>query len=74
MFIFVGHLRRQDYQSSDRIIWTIILATLPVVGLLLYLLLSRQPLQRDAESSAEARARKDAEAELRIKAKFNNQG
>jgi len=74
MFIFVGHLRRQDYQSSDRIVWTIILATLPVVGLLLYLLLSRQPLQRDTESSAEARARKDAEAELRIKARCNNQG
>ena len=74
MVIFVGHLRRKDYQSSDRIVWTIILATLPVVGLLLYLLMSRQPLQRDAESSAEARARKDAEAESRIKAKCNNQG
>jgi len=80
LFIFIDHLRRQDYESSDRIVWTIILASVPVIGVFLYLLMSGKPLQRDAGPSvdaiakAAARAKDDAEAEAKIKERCNNQG
>jgi len=71
MFIFVGHLRRQDYQSSDRVVWTIVLTTAPVIGILMYLMMSNEPLQRDIKSTD--RAKDDAEAEKKLKAKLNSQ-
>ena len=73
LFVFINHLKRQDYQSSDRVVWTIILTTTPVIGVLLYFLMSSQPLQRDSKSRAIATAKADTKAEARIKAACNKQ-
>ena len=34
----VSHLRRTDYSDTDMIIWTIVLCTLNILGVVLYLL------------------------------------
>ena len=32
----VSHLRRTDYSDTDKIIWTIVLCTLNILGVILY--------------------------------------
>lgn len=32
----VSHLRRTDYSDGDRIVWTIVLCTLNILGVVLY--------------------------------------
>ena len=73
--VFVGHLKRTNYESSDRVIWTITLL-IPIIGLILYMGLSGKPLQQEAESVGRNkkltdRTLKDAEDEANLKKKLN---
>lgn len=56
----VSHLRRTDYSDTDKIVWTIVLCTLNVLGVILYFFLAPPGDQRVL-----------SEAEL--KEKFNRQ-
>jgi len=68
LYIFILHIRRTDYQSSDRIIWTITLL-IPVVGLVLYWGMSGEPLEQ--EKKKKNKKISDGEAEARLKKKLN---
>lgn len=68
--IYVLHLRRTDYQSSDRIIWTITLL-IPILGPILYIVMSGTPLQQNRNTAKQNRKAADAEAEAKLKKKLN---
>jgi len=36
LIVLVSHLRRTDYSDTDKIIWTIVLCTLNILGVILY--------------------------------------
>ncbi len=38
LFTLVFHLKRTDYSDTDKIIWTIVLCTLNILGVVLYFL------------------------------------
>ena len=56
----VSHLRRTDYSNTDKIIWTIVLCTLNILGVILYWIFA--PAGRDRVLT-----------EQELKDKFNNQ-
>ena len=68
--VFIGHLKRSDYESSDRVIWTITLL-IPVIGLVLYIWMSGEPLQQEEGSERRNRRLTDADAEAELKKKLN---
>ena len=47
IFALIGHLRRTDCSDTDKIIWTIVLCTLNIIGVILYWFLEpRGPNER----------------------------
>jgi hypothetical protein len=56
----VSHLRRTDYSDTDKIIWTIVLCTLNILGVILYWIFA--PDGRDRVLT-----------EQELKDRFNNQ-
>jgi dolichyl-phosphate-mannose--protein O-mannosyl transferase len=36
MIALISHLRRTDYSDTDKIIWTVVLCTLNILGVILY--------------------------------------
>jgi len=56
----ISHLRRTDYSDTDKIIWTIVLCTLNILGVILYWLFA--PSGQDQVLS-----------EQELKDKFNRQ-
>jgi len=56
----ISHLRRTDYSDTDKIVWTIVLCTLNILGVVLYWILA--PAGRDRVRS-----------EQELKDKFNKQ-
>ena len=60
MFALISHLRRTDYSDADKIIWTIVLCTLNILGVILYWLFA--PAGQDRVLT-----------EQELKDRFNNQ-
>lgn len=54
--VLVHHLRRSDLSDTDRIVWTIVLCTLNLLGVVLYLAIAPQSDYR-VESEAELKER-----------------
>jgi len=50
--VLVYHLRRTDLSDTDRIVWTVVLCTLNLLGVLLYAIIAPHP-----ESEAELKER-----------------
>ena len=59
--VLIHHLRRTDLSDTDRIVWTIVLCTLNLLGVVLYLVIAPHPDSR-------------IESEAELKARFNNGG
>lgn len=68
LFELVSHLRRTDLSDTDRIVWTIVLCTLNILGVVLYQLYA-------PKDEAVAKRRKSlAEDEAELKERFNRGG
>lgn len=71
LFELITHLRRTDLSDTDRIVWTIVLCTLNILGVVLYRLYAPNARKEDI---AAKRRRYLVESEAELKARFNRGG
>ncbi|MEO6846412.1 MAG: PLDc N-terminal domain-containing protein [Chthoniobacterales bacterium] len=64
----IKHIGRQDLKDTDKIVWTIILCTLNILGVILYWCMTPSSRPRRAPKPGKHRARTEAE----LKEYFNS--
>lgn len=68
LFTLIHHIGRTDLSDSDRIVWTIVLCTLNVLGVVLYVLYASE------NKSIKPRKKSLVESEAELKERFNRGG